>query len=267
MGAIAAFSRFGRVGGRGRGRAYHHPSSVGDAASLLLDLLRSNLTALLHSTALHCGAADSEEGGEGMEVGDDVTVQRMAAEAEAEAMVREPSPPELNEPSDGEGRGGGASIREGDSRGEVAEARQRLEREKGLLLILGLLYFSTAESKAVCAALAEVRERGGAGRGEAREGRSNGQRREVEKSVKGGKKGAQRSAAQGREGAERREGGEWGGGERRHAGEGMDGGVGGMRERGGKGQKRGQGRAREWRGGQAEGRLRGGDGVGEGEGL
>ena len=37
------------------------------------------------------------------------------------------------------------------------EARQRLEGELGLLLILGLLHFAASESKAVCATLAQPR--------------------------------------------------------------------------------------------------------------
>ena len=159
LGMIAALGRVGRPGRGGGGAARSMPASatVGGAASGLLELLHANMSIVLRTAAVHGGAAEAARGrteSERMMVADvaDVSsLRRMVAEAEAEAKVRQ----------QGEGMLLSGHSQELAESIEVAaadvEARQRLEGELGLLLILGLLHFAASESKAVCATLAQPR--------------------------------------------------------------------------------------------------------------
>ncbi|KAL1499142.1 hypothetical protein AB1Y20_013653 [Prymnesium parvum] len=145
IGMIAALSRLGRKSATA-GRALHAQAAVGDAAGLLLELLLANLTVVLRWAALHGGAVEVKRGvveSDALMVADDddATTARMIGEAQAEAV----------------GRGAVAGSSDPAVASEDSVAAQRLEHEKGLLLILGLLFFASTESKAVCASLAEPR--------------------------------------------------------------------------------------------------------------
>ena len=105
-------------------------------------------TGCADAPALHGGAAEARrdraesEGQMVAEVGDKHSMRSMELEAEAEAKVRN---------TDGSVSFDAmveASLSDSASANADREARQRLEGELGLLLILGLLHFASSESKA-----------------------------------------------------------------------------------------------------------------------
>ena len=94
LGMIAALGRVGRPGRGGGGAARAPVAAVGGAASSLLELLHANMSVVLQTAAMHGGAADVVRGRAESdslmvaEVADTFSMDRMAAEAEAEKKVR-----------------------------------------------------------------------------------------------------------------------------------------------------------------------------------